>query len=148
MKTGFEVLISPYLLHCQVKNPDKLNTSDLLLIWSLEERGVLAFCSLTCSVREGRFPDTIMLGNSGSVVCSILLQVNAQVQPYWCQKKYLQINSPTDMKCMSHIIIIFTILSDQKYSDSVLKLGFGIDETSKFQRGQIRNLTVHSYNFM
>lgn len=32
------------------------------------------FCSLTWRVREGRFPDTIILGNSGSVVCSILLQ--------------------------------------------------------------------------
>lgn len=74
MNTGFEVFISAYFLQSQVKT--QMNTkyyTKLSGVDLVEERRVLAFCSLTCSVREGRFPDTIMLGNSGSVVCSILL---------------------------------------------------------------------------
>lgn len=58
--------------------------SDFLL-W-VQPSYMRTFCSLTWRVREGRFPDTIILGNSGSVVCSILLQ--GEKTPCKTQRKF------------------------------------------------------------
>lgn len=63
------------------------------------------FCSLTWRVREGRFPDTIMLGNSGSVVCSILLQ--GEKIPCKTPRKSKFNSCSTGQTCKAYVLVYY-----------------------------------------